>query len=241
MTDPRSWATGRSDTDDVASVVTECARLDNSFRDLDAEEIVQNALSRDGLLPRSGRHSNRDSIKSTPRVRERDRLYPMDAHSHVHLSSLFEDKNSSPARRTEEGQTSLLFSGLSSEDYSSESLSFERRERSPRTPGVQSPVLAQPSPLSLSTTLPLPEFSAPPSPRVDSQDPQGLREEPAPAANRAAEETIRVLQRENAQLRDLYHFALWMKNQLRHHVERLHQDRILIAGEEFERQGLVSS
>jgi hypothetical protein len=235
LTDPQSWTTARSHTDDVARVVAECTRLDNSYRDLDTDEIVRNSLSRDGLFPHPAGESNRESIRSTPRARVRDRLYPADV---FHHSSVLEDKNSSSQQRFEEGQTSILFSGSLSDEYSSERQPSERRERSPRTPGLQSNVLGHPSPLSLST-LPLPEISAPPSPRANSQDSRGLREE-STSTNRAAEETIRVLQRESAQLRDLYHFAHWMKNQLKHHVEGSHQYRILIAGEEFERQGLVS-
>lgn len=49
-----------------------------------------------------------------------------------------------------------------------------------------------------------------------------------------------VIQHENARLRDLSQLTIWMKDEMRHHVERLHQERMVISGEEMERQSLVS-
>jgi len=126
---------------------------------------------------------------------------------------------------------------------STSSISLLDTSRSTSSPTAQLslPPLAQPSPLALST-LPLPdvEEDTSASPVIERSQSQDTQVDLSPTRE-ATEQAVILLERENAQLREMYSFSVWLKNQMKHHVNRLHQDRIVTKREESERQGLVSS
>lgn len=59
-------------------------------------------------------------------------------------------------------------------------------------------------------------------------------------SNEEQQRALEVLRHENARLQDLNLVIMWMREETKRHVERLHHDRIVIHGEEMERQNLVS-
>ena len=240
MSDPIPFTTGRSDTDDVARVVADCVRLDQSRSVTDVGEIFQSFTSREGYSPRV--LPIRESYKNTPRAREYDRLRSLDpldvrrSSSSDHRSSFIDSTNRS------EAHTPLIFSSPNLPPSAS-STSLLDTGRSTSSPIAQPSLLplAQPSPLVLST-LPLPdvEEDTSASPVTESRQSQDIQANLSPSRE-TTERTVILLQRENAQLREMCSFSVWLKNQMKHHVNRLHQDRIVTKSEEYERQGLVSS
>ncbi len=140
------------------------------------------------------------------------------------------------------GSHTLIFSSPNL-PASTSSISLLDTSRSTSSPTAQLslPPLAQPSPLALST-LPLPdvEEDTSASPVIERSQSQDTQVDLSPTRE-ATEQAVILLERENAQLREMYSFSVWLKNQMKHHVNRLHQDRIVTKREESERQGLVSS
>ncbi|KAF8329400.1 uncharacterized protein EI90DRAFT_3125182 [Cantharellus anzutake] len=236
LSSPLSYTTGRSDIDDVAMVVADCARLDQSRVELDVEEMLQSSTSREGYSPRI--LPVRESHKNTPRAREFDRLQPLDIFN-TRKSSISEHRSSfvdSPPNASG-AHTPLIFSSpnlLASTSFTS---LLDRTGSSPTTQNTIPP-LPQPSPLTLST-LPLPdvEEDVSSSSSIEKYHSQDVRPDPPPRRE-ATEQAVIFLQRENAQLREMCNFSAWLKDQMKHHVNRLHKDRVLAKCEESERQGL---
>ncbi|KAF8317163.1 hypothetical protein DL93DRAFT_2055741 [Clavulina sp. PMI_390] len=79
-------------------------------------------------------------------------------------------------------------------------------------------------------------FNAPGSSLSPSPDPNTLMTASTPDSD--TRRALETLQRENMRLKDLNLLALWMREQMKKHVERLHRDRIVLTGEEMERQNL---
>lgn len=78
---------------------------------------------------------------------------------------------------------------------------------------------------------------ATPSPSPDPPSASASTSQPQDEETKRALET---LHRENVRLKDLNLLTLWMREETKKHIERLHKDRVILTGEEMERQNLVS-
>jgi hypothetical protein len=107
--------------------------------------------------------------------------------------------------------------------------------------------LSPPPPGPSSTPLDAPKSSPGTFPELtlDPTMPASLSDTVADRAaselsNEQQQRALEVLQHENARLQDLNLVIMWMREETKRHVERLHRDRIIMNGEEMERQNLVS-
>lgn len=134
---------------------------------------------------------------------------------------LLSHSSSEPSRATSRRGSTNLSAVL---PFSTSRSSSSSGLTSPTQPLLTPPSHSDPSP----TLLEPHSFSlgSSPTPSSTPQHPSGR--------------ALEILQQENSRLRDLIGLSVWTREQVKRHVERLHRDRIIITGEEAERQSLVS-